>query len=115
MLVGNLDRRVLFQRRQVTRSADGGEQVVWVDMFTLWCQITPLKYKSLEHQEYRADRDIAEKLGEFIIRFRTDIDFQDRIFYNNLYYNIRAIEEVSRRRYLRITANWLDTFQATQS
>ena len=114
MLIGKLKRKITIQKKTISRSATGGEIFTWSDRVTVSCKVRPLEYKFLEHPEFRADRYKAGKFDEFNIRYRTDIEFEDRIIYNGYYYNILSISEVGHRRGLQIRAAWHDTSTSTK-
>jgi len=51
----------------------------------------------------------ATKKVEFIIRYRTDVDEEMRIVYNNNTYKIQAIQSAdARKAFLKIVCLWSD-------
>lgn len=100
---GAMDRRIMVQRRDVTRDAAGGVIETWVDQFHLWTEIP----KQQGGETLIADGDRASDTRQFRIRYREGIASDThRIEYQSRFYDIRHIAEEGRRNRLLITAVW---------
>lgn len=102
--VGRLDRRITIQRPQYGTD-DSNQKLItgWVDVLA-----NPVVYAQVEDKSggevFQADQLTGVKVTVFTIRYREDLSILFRIVYRGLTYDIQNIEEVSRKRFLKITA-----------
>lgn len=100
---GEFDRTIEIHKRSVTRDTDGGELVSWKKKGKYWA-----KLKWLRSTERYASAQIREsKSVTFTIRFVDDVTPDDRILYNSEYYRITGLAEMGRKKYIEISAEFL--------
>lgn len=98
---GELDKRVTIRREVETPNRSGGFDLSLVDVATLWAHIRPKSGRETSN-ETRVNASVSYL---FVIRFRADIRPSDRIIWNGVSYNIRAIlTRGNRALYLEIDA-----------
>jgi SPP1 family predicted phage head-tail adaptor len=101
--IGNLDKRITFQQK-VYGSPDGSNQrkvTGWENIDsspTVWAEL----YEKSGTEILQADQLNGLTMAEFRIRFRTDLTIENRVVYNDKNYDIQAILEMGRRKYLRL-------------
>jgi len=82
--IDNYKSRIKFEKISYVSNDFGGYTTTWAEVFTTWAQISPLQGR--EAVEYRTIYPTAQYIIR--IRYRHDIKFTMRIFYNNRYLNI---------------------------
>ena len=90
MKAGTLNRRVLVERRVVTRDAEGGEVIAWSPLAgdgMLWANIRMLNGT----EAVKSDARIATARGSIRLRFREDIDATCRVTYRETVFEILAV------------------------
>ena len=103
MNAGRLDRLITFQQNTPTRDNIGGKVDSWADFCQVWANIK----NTGGVENTNAERVEAKTIIMFTIRYRTDITNALRISFENAYYNITNIDEVTRKQYLQVTATAL--------
>jgi len=100
MAAGALDQRVTFRR--LTRTSDGGGGVTeaWADLATVWAAVA---FKSAR-EGLDEGRVSAAQTTVFEVYNRSDITELDRIRWDGVDYNIRAIRRYGPRRLMM----WID-------
>jgi len=94
MRIGMMDRRIIIQQNTATEpDADGEVIAVWETFATVWAYRKPLK--GMEKPQSQQELATAEFM--FRIRFRNDLDPIMRISYDGGFYDILAINEISRK------------------
>ena len=92
MRAGRLNKRVLIQRKSVTRAGNGEEVVTWVDLVTttddhrVWGSIMPIRgreFFAAAQMQGAADCKIT-------IRYRTDVTRAMRILHGETIYTLTA-------------------------
>jgi len=73
----------------------GQRIAVWSTLATVWAKVA---YESGK-EVYEADQKVAERVVKFIVRYRT-LNETMRVVYDSYVYDITAIEEIDRKRYL---------------
>lgn len=99
--LGELDQRVVFQRKTRTQDGAGGAAKSWSDVATVWAHVRPLRGRE------RQDGGRAEGVREYlvVVRWRDDLLDGDRIEWRGRYLNIRFPQDRGRRsEYLEIEA-----------
>lgn len=102
--IGSLDRRITFQQK-VTSTDESNQELVtgWEDIAS-----TPTVYASVNEtsgsEVIQAQQLNGLETAVFTIRYRTDVNVLHRIVYDGVYWDIHAIHEIGRKRFLRIIA-----------
>ncbi len=100
---GNLDRRITL-RRVTTVNNEFNEPVeTWTDFATVWAQ----RRDASANESYRAQEVGAEISARFTIRLSSlvaDVDPLYRVLFKGREYNITAVRELDRNRFLEIDA-----------
>lgn len=81
---GRLNRRVTIQQKSVTRDAIGAEVIAWVDVATVWAEVSP--YSGREFVALRQAQD--EITTRITIRYRSGITPAMRIVHGQAKYDI---------------------------
>lgn len=111
--VGELDTLITIQSRVLgTNVSNEDEETGWQDVIELRAARAD-KAGVLSWEAYRGDKLTTFLDSVFIIRYRTDITTAMRIICGTLIYDIKAIGEIGRRRYLTITAETGGTYKET--
>ena len=102
---GQLDRRITIQTFSETTDNFGQEVKSFSTLASVWANVVEKVGREGEDGEMIA----ATKKVEFIIRYRTDVDEERRIVYNNNTYKIQAIQSAdARKAFLKIVCLWSD-------
>jgi SPP1 family predicted phage head-tail adaptor len=102
---GQLDRRITIQNFSETTDSFGQEVKSFSTLASVWANVVERVGREGEDGEMIA----ATKKVEFIIRYRTDVDEEMRISYNNNTYKIQAIQSAdARKAFLKIVCLWSD-------
>lgn len=102
--VGQLDTLITIQERVLgTNVSNEDEETGWQDVVEVYAARTD-KAGVLSWEAYRADSLTTFLDSVFVIRYRTDVTTKNRIVCGDLIYDIKAVGEIGRRRYLTITA-----------
>lgn len=100
--IGRLDRRITFQYKDVGENeSNEDEELGWNNIATsptVWAS----KNERSGNEAYRADKLTDYLSVEFVCRYRSDITPKHRIVCDGIPYNIIAVSEISRRRFLSI-------------
>ncbi len=84
MNAGRLNRRVTLQQKSVTRDALGAEVVTWVDVATVWAEVSP--YSGREFVALRQAQD--EITTRITIRYRRGVTPAMRVVHGEAKYDI---------------------------
>lgn len=95
MQSGWLRHRITIQDKQITRSNNGEENIAWVDHFSAWASIEPLRGREyLESKQIEADVDVR-------IRLRHQPDKKPmprmRVEFDSRYFEIVSIVNVKEK------------------
>ena len=102
---GQLDRRITIQNFSETTDSFGQEVKSFSTLASVWANVVEKVGSEGEDGEMIA----ATKKVEFVIRYRTDVDEEMRIIYNNNTYKIQAIQSAdARKAFLKIVCLWSD-------
>ena len=97
---GKLDRRIVLQKRVVSKDATGSRVQTWADESTVWAEFV----KRTGKESTQADADRSSDFQQFRIRFRTLSAADYRILYRSKFYDITAVIEEGRGNSLLIDA-----------
>lgn len=85
MRAGELRHRVLIQKEQKRRDADGNfEKSDWIDHVSVWAKVTPVSSRDL----ITSQAEMSEVTARMKIRYRTDIGTTMRVIWKNRIYAI---------------------------
>lgn len=113
--IGRLDRRITIQKKIFGTDASNQHLVTgWEDIET-----NPEVWANVEEKSgtevFQADQLVGLTVAQFTIRYRTDVTIQNRIVYNSKYYDIQAILEIGRKRFLKITCESGGQYKETET
>jgi len=102
---GQLDRRITIKKFSETTDSFGQQVKSFSTLASVWANVVERVGSEGEDGEMIA----ATKKVEFVIRYRTDVDEEMRILYNNNTYKIQAIQSAdARKAFLKIVCLWSD-------
>ena len=93
MNAGELDARITLQRKAVTRDSYGGEDIVWMNVATVWAATSPWRLR----EKVVARRNQGDAVVSFLVRAPLDVSLDKRVLWNDVAYNIVEID-VTRKR-----------------
>lgn len=101
-MIGSMGRnRITIQSVTNTSDSQGGYTTAWTDLCTVHANLQPLSASQVFHTQQLEHR-VTHK---FIIRRRTDITSDMRIYFDSEYYYIKSIRDLdSRKRYSELMA-----------
>jgi len=90
MGIGDLNKRITFQKLTNMINDNGFEIENWIDVKTVWARVSNLYGK-----EYFAAAAVqAENTIKFLIRYTDGIDTDMRILFKDKQYNITSIDNI---------------------
>jgi SPP1 family predicted phage head-tail adaptor len=92
--LGTLTDRVQYQRREMTREAEGGHATVFMPVATIWSRVRPLSARSA----FEADGRGSTITHAVVTRFRTDVKPGDRFVYRGRNLHVVSAEDMNGRR-----------------
>ena len=102
---GQMDRRITIKKFSETTDSFGQQVKNFSTLASVWANVVERVGREGEDGEMIA----ATKKVEFVIRYRTDVDEEMRISYNNNTYKIQAIQSAdARKAFLKIVCLWSD-------
>jgi len=102
---GQLDRRITIQSFTTTTDDFGEVVKSFTTLANVWAKVEEKRGNEGED----GNQLVATKRVEFLIRYRSDINEQMRITYNNETYKIEAILNAdSRKAFQKIVTRWAD-------
>ena len=102
---GQLDRRITIQSFTTTTDDFGEVVKSFTTLAEVWAKVEEKRGSEGED----GNQIVATKRVEFLIRYRSDINEQMRIQYNNETYKIEAILNAdSRKAFKKIVKRWAD-------
>lgn len=84
---GDLNQRIVIQRKTQTRLPSGGFTEAWASFATVWAKVRPMSGR----ERYQADQVEAPANYRFTVQRRTDYDESMRIVWGGGTFNIRFI------------------------
>jgi SPP1 family predicted phage head-tail adaptor len=103
MTAGRLDRRIELLRATTTYDSFNAPIATWATLQKVWAEAKPV----LDGEKQQAGQTLASKSYRFTIRYSSDVadlDPRDRLLFDGRTYEINAVKEMDRRRWLEITA-----------
>jgi SPP1 family predicted phage head-tail adaptor len=100
-MIGELDRRITISEATVLQSATGEPVRTWAVTRTCWANV---EYSG-GSETIITDTPTVKADKFFTIRYTTAISEKSRIIYDGKAYNVTHIEEIDRKRYLKVTAS----------
>jgi SPP1 family predicted phage head-tail adaptor len=101
-LIGRMDKRITFQQKVYGTDASNQRKVTgWESIDTtptVWADL----YERSGLEVLQADQLNGLTVAEFRIRYRADLTIENRVVYNDKNYDIQAILEFGRKKYLRL-------------
>ena len=91
---GQLDRRITIQTFSETTDSFGQEVKSFTTLADVWSRVI----ENVGNEGENGDMISATKRVDFFIRYRSDINEQMRIVYNNETYKIHAIQSADARK-----------------
>jgi SPP1 family predicted phage head-tail adaptor len=95
---GKLDRRIVIQKRVMTKDATGTRVETWADESSVWAQYVTNK----GNETSTADAERETNSQQFRIRYRALNAIDYRIFYRSQFYDIIGISEEGRQSFLLV-------------
>lgn len=89
---GKLDRRIVLQKRVVTKDGTGSRVETWADESTVWAEFV----KQSGKEAALSDAERTQDFQQFRIRYRALNATDYRILYRSKFYDITAIIEEGR-------------------
>ena len=111
--IRDLDTLITIQEKVIAVNVSNeDEEAGWQDVVAVHAMRTD-KAGVLSWEAYRGDKLTTFLDSVFIIRYRTDVSTLNRIICGSLIYDIKAVGEIGRKRYLTITAETGGTYVET--
>ncbi len=105
MAIGELRHRITFQKPVISIGENGYEYEKYENVKTVWAKVTNLSGK----EYFEAAAIQQEKTVKFLIRFEASIGESMRILFNEKFYNIVFIDNLSyKNKYVEIKALEVD-------
>ena len=89
---GKLDKRILIETPSEGRDDYGQEVRTWSTFASMWAGIK----LNIGKESFETSEKVKERVVDFKIRWRTDLNNEMRILYNSNYYEIEDIVELGR-------------------
>lgn len=101
--IGLLDKRITFQKKVYSTDASNQRKITgWVNLET-----NPTVWANVEEKSgqevFQSDQLVGVTVATITVRFRTDITIEHRVSYDGKYYDIQAILDPGRSRFLKLT------------
>ena len=113
IFIGDLDERIQFRQRTSVRDEFGGLSESYLSMGSCWCKVVR-DVKEADNEEV-SGRQVSDRSIEFIVRYRTDLNEDLIIKYDDelgiKFYKIEKIEQVPntrRKSFIKIRATKYD-------
>ena len=92
--IGTLTDRVVLKRREMSGEAEGGHNVVFVPMGSVWARVRSLRGR----QGVTADGRAVEVSHAVVLRFRRDLKPGDRLVYRGRNLEVVSAADLNGRR-----------------
>lgn len=113
--IGRMDKRITFQEKVFGTDASNQHKVTgWEDITTnpeVWANV---EYKS-GSEEFESGQVVAVKTASIGVRYRTDLTPENRAIVGYEIFNIHAIIEVGRKRFLRLSCESGGQYKETET
>jgi len=100
MRSGKLDRQITIERKTITQDEYGDEVETWDEFLICKAKVMPMR----AWERFRNEKLVSEEVYVFTIRYYSNINVEDRIVYENKYWDIIGKAELGRRRGIELTA-----------
>lgn len=101
MNAGLLDRRITLQRLDTQTDAAGQALEKYVDVATVWAQVTPIR----GGESWASAQRLAESTHRFRIRWRRELTPLHRVIYEGAAFDVVEVLEYGRREALDVLAS----------
>ncbi len=91
---GMLTDRIQYQRREMTREAEGGHATVYVPVATIWSRVRQLSARP----GLQADGRSSSVSHAVVVRFRPDVKPGDRFVYRGRHLDVVSTGDLNGRR-----------------
>ena len=98
-----LDRRLIIEQWSESRDTYGQEVRTWSTLATVWAGVK----LNVGKENFVSKEKVKERIVDFKIRFRTDLNNEMRLIYESNYYEIEDIVELGREEGLLIRGSRL--------
>lgn len=107
MQAGKLDRKIVIKTPTVSKDTWGGATTTWAILATVWANVDYSMGESMNRLYGSTSKRInVMDSAMFTIRYRSDIDMEQRIYYRDQEYVIEGIQEAEGRdNFLKILAS----------
>ena len=110
-MVGALDRRIQIGSYTEAKNDSGENLRTWSYGSEIWAQLQP----DGGREQLEAEQKVGLIDAIFLIRYRAGITQRNLVKYNSENYDILAIEEVDRKRYLKLITKKKDNESVTST
>lgn len=93
MNAGAMDARITLQRKSATRDNYGGEDIVWVNVATVWAATSPWRLR----EKVVARRNQGDAVVSFLVRAPLDVSLDKRVMWDDVAYSIVEIDATRKR------------------
>ena len=107
MIIGRLDRKVLFQRKSTTLNDTGNETESYTDLCYKWVQFQPFRGK----ENTESGQTVASNFYVWKCRYDSRLKPKDRAYYQGDYFEIVSVAPLGRREALELFVQWKDNTQ----
>lgn len=101
---GKLDRRIKILKHSVTFNELNEPVEEFTEYAVIWANVMHLSVREINS----AESVRAVKMANIVIRWRTDIDEQDRIIHDGDTYKIQGTTELGRREMLQLLVEYVE-------
>lgn len=92
---GRLDRRIRFERKDVTQNNYGEEGVTWTPIATMWAARQNLR----GDEKWSAQQVAGELVSRYVIRYREDLNPTMRLIDGARIYDVHQLYPTDERRH----------------
>ena len=110
-MVGAMDRRIQIGTYTEIKNDSGENLRTWTYANAIWAQLQPAGGR----EQLEADQKVGAIDAIFLIRYRSGITQRNLVKYNSENYDILGIEEVDRKRYLKLITKKKDNESVTST
>jgi len=96
MQIGDLDRRITLQVATTASDVFGEEIETWSTYREVWAKLAYVR----GDEQFEAMEKTAVRVEKFFVRYDSGITEKMRVYWDSVYYDIRAIEQLGRKEYL---------------
>ena len=93
--IGKLNKQIIIQYKNVTRSSYGDETITWTTEDTVWASVQPLTLR--QRESFVVQQNRAEVTHEIHMRYRRNLTPEKRMKYGDRIFDIDSIINVNER------------------